>query len=171
MRLSTISRWFLLIALNKLRSQIKSITSQTKLHVYCKHDFGSYTRGSFVCIFNPFQENVSFLYPLKMSQNQRFSDVFRWYRKGTLASNGLNDLDNISILLDKDNDSEEEITHQFNKVVLLSILKKTATNQTLKYTQKMHRNTGQLQRTSGMFSGIATVWFGLKAQFSLLIKS
>ena len=111
MRLSTISRWFLLIALNKLRSQIKSITSQTKLHVYCKHDFGSYTRGSFVCIFNPFQENVSFLYPLKMSQNQRFSDVFRWYRKGTLASNGLNDLDNISILLDKDNDSEEEITH------------------------------------------------------------
>ena len=46
-----------------------------------------------------------------MSQNQRFSDVFRWYRKGTLASNGLNDLDNISILLDKDNDSEEEITH------------------------------------------------------------
>ena len=34
---------------------------------------------------NPFQANVPFLYPLKMSENQRFSDVFRGYKKGTLA--------------------------------------------------------------------------------------
>ena len=34
---------------------------------------------------NPFQANVPFLYPLKMSENQRFSDVFRRYKKGTLA--------------------------------------------------------------------------------------
>ena len=38
---------------------------------------------------NPFQTNVSFLYPLKTSENRRFSDVFRGYRKGTLAWNRL----------------------------------------------------------------------------------
>ena len=35
--------------------------------------------------FNPFQASVPFLYSLKTSENQRFSDVFRGYRKGTLA--------------------------------------------------------------------------------------
>ena len=29
--------------------------------------------------------NVPFLYPLKMSENQRFSDIFRGYKNGTLA--------------------------------------------------------------------------------------
>ena len=38
---------------------------------------------------NPLQANVPILYPLKMSENQRFSDVFRGYKKGTLAWNGL----------------------------------------------------------------------------------
>ena len=52
-----------------------------------------------------------FYTPWKCHKTRGFLDVFRWYRKGTVASNGLNDLDNISILLDKDNDSEEEITH------------------------------------------------------------
>ena len=66
---------------------IKSITSQSKLHVYCKHGFGLYTRGSFICIF-------------------------------------LDDLDNISILLDEDNDLDEEITRLFNEVFLFSGLKK-----------------------------------------------
>ena len=37
--------------------------------------------------FNPFHANVRFLYPLKASANQRFSDVFRRYIKGTLAWN------------------------------------------------------------------------------------
>ena len=48
MRLSASSKLFLFIALNNLRLQIKSITSQTKLHVYCKHDFGLHTRGSLI---------------------------------------------------------------------------------------------------------------------------
>ena len=34
---------------------------------------------------NPFQANVPFLYPLKTPENQMFFDVFRGYRKGTLA--------------------------------------------------------------------------------------
>ena len=38
---------------------------------------------------HPFQANVSFLYPLKTSENLWFSDVFRAYRKGALAQNGL----------------------------------------------------------------------------------
>ena len=38
---------------------------------------------------NRFQANVPFLYPLKTSENLQFSDVFRWYRKGTLAWNSL----------------------------------------------------------------------------------
>ena len=38
---------------------------------------------------NPFQTNAPFLYPLKTSENLQFSDVFRGYRKGTLAWNWL----------------------------------------------------------------------------------
>ena len=41
---------------------------------------------------NPFQVNVPFLYLLKTSENQRFSDVFRGYRKGTFTWNGLQKL-------------------------------------------------------------------------------
>ena len=32
--------------------------------------------------------NIPLLYPLKTSENQRFSDVFRGYRNGTLDENG-----------------------------------------------------------------------------------
>ena len=39
--------------------------------------------------FNPFLTNASLLYPLKTSENLRFSDVFRGYRSGTLVENGL----------------------------------------------------------------------------------
>ena len=38
-------------SLNSLTTQIKLITSQTKLHVNCKHGLGLHTRGIFVCIF------------------------------------------------------------------------------------------------------------------------
>ena len=38
-------------------------------------------------VFFHFHTNLPFLYPQKMIENQRFSDMFRWYRKGTLASN------------------------------------------------------------------------------------
>ena len=83
MRLSATSKWFwcLLITLNNLRSQIKSVTSQTKLHICCKHRFG--------CV---------------------------QHEEGLFVS--LDDLDNISFLLDKDNDLEEENTHLFNEVTI-----------------------------------------------------
>ena len=38
-----------------------------------------------VKIINALQTNDPFSYPLKTSENRRFSDVFRGYRKGTLA--------------------------------------------------------------------------------------
>ena len=37
-----------------------------------------------------FSTNVPILYPLKTSENYRFSDVFRGYGIGTLDENGLN---------------------------------------------------------------------------------
>ena len=40
-------------------------------------------------IFNPFSTSVPLPYPLKTSENQRFSDVFRGYRSETLVENGL----------------------------------------------------------------------------------
>ena len=39
--------------------------------------------------FNPFSKNVPLLYPLKTSENEKFSDVFRGGRSGTLVENGL----------------------------------------------------------------------------------
>ena len=45
-----------------------------------------------VSFINPFQANVPFLYTLKTSENQRFSGVFREFRKGTLAWNRLREL-------------------------------------------------------------------------------
>ena len=36
-------------------------------------------------LVNPFSASVPFLYPLKTSESQRFSDVFRGYRNGRLA--------------------------------------------------------------------------------------
>ena len=40
-------------------------------------------------LFNPLQPSVAFLYPLKTSENQRFSDIFRGYRKRPVARKGL----------------------------------------------------------------------------------
>ena len=37
--------------------------------------------------------NVLLLYPLKLSENQRFSDVFRGYRSEALVGNGLSTTD------------------------------------------------------------------------------
>ena len=44
---------------------------------------------SIYCSFNPFQINSLFLHPLKTTENQRFSDVFRGYRKRPMTWNGL----------------------------------------------------------------------------------
>ena len=41
---------------------------------------------------NPFPANISILYPLKTPENLWFSGVFREYKMGTLAGNGLNPL-------------------------------------------------------------------------------
>ena len=40
-------------------------------------------------VINPFLANAPILYPLKALENQRFSGVFREYKMGTLARNGL----------------------------------------------------------------------------------
>ena len=42
-------------------------------------------------VFNPFQANFPILYPLKTPENIWFSSVFRGYKMGTLAGNGLNE--------------------------------------------------------------------------------
>ena len=44
----------------------------------------------FLNLSSRFSTNVPLLYPLKTSENQRFSDVFRGYRSGTLIENELN---------------------------------------------------------------------------------
>ena len=44
---------------------------------------------SLVPVVNPFLSTVPILYPLKTPENQRFSGVFRGYKMGTLARNGL----------------------------------------------------------------------------------
>ena len=51
--------------------------------VFVKVKFGKYNW------LNPFLPNVSFLYILKISENKKFSDVFRGYKKGTLKRKGL----------------------------------------------------------------------------------
>ena len=43
----------------------------------------------FAKIVNPLCPSVSFLYPLKISKLERFSDIFGGYRKGTLGRKGL----------------------------------------------------------------------------------
>ena len=43
-------------------------------------------------VINPVHVTGLFLYPLKTSENQRFSYIFRGYRKRPVAKNGLNRL-------------------------------------------------------------------------------
>ena len=50
-------------------------------------NFQSCTKNQFS--INPFIATMIFLYPLKTSENQRFSDVFRGYRKRQVAWNEL----------------------------------------------------------------------------------
>ena len=38
--------------------------------------------------FKTFSANIPLLYPLKLSENRRFSDVFKGYRNKTLNGNG-----------------------------------------------------------------------------------
>ena len=40
-------------------------------------------------MYYPFSTSVALPYPLKTSENRRFSDVFRGYGSGTLVEDGL----------------------------------------------------------------------------------
>ena len=42
-------------------------------------------RSLFLVVISPFEANAAFLIPLQISENQRLSDIFRGYEKGTLA--------------------------------------------------------------------------------------
>ena len=59
-----------------------------------KIDLDSFSMGKFADVttfisrlLNPFHDTALFLYPLKTSENQKFSDFFRGYRKKTVAWN------------------------------------------------------------------------------------
>ena len=47
---------------------------------------------------NPFHVTDLFRYPLKTSENQRLSDVFRGYQKRPVAWNGLTDIQESKII-------------------------------------------------------------------------
>ena len=47
------------------------------------------TLTQIIIAINPVDVTYLFRYPLKTSENQRFSDVFRGYQKRSVASNGL----------------------------------------------------------------------------------
>ena len=47
------------------------------------------TKKQKTVLINPFHATGLFLFPLKTSGNQRFSDVFRGYKKRSVALNGL----------------------------------------------------------------------------------
>ena len=58
-------------------------------------------------LFNPFQATGLFLYPLKTSGNQRFSDVFRGYKKRPVAWNELKSIMDFHDLFFKSQSSEQ----------------------------------------------------------------
>ena len=58
--------WYFLLAIANLLSKVKT-----------KH------------FLTHFQQNAPLLYPLKTSENRRFSDIYWGYRSGTLVENGL----------------------------------------------------------------------------------
>ena len=54
-----------------------------------KHNLFMFTKSHRAAILSHFMPLVSFYTPLRTWENQRFSDVFRGYRKSTVAWNGL----------------------------------------------------------------------------------
>ena len=66
-----------------------------------------------------------------------------WLRAAHTSFAYLVDLDNVYILLDKDNDLEEEHTHLLNEVgIFISSLKKQHNQSGFKHTQTLYRHTG-----------------------------
>ena len=66
-------------------SQLWAIIEETVslIRCYCFYNFDQRVTG------NPFSINAPLLYPLKTSENMRFSDAFRGYRRGKLVENRL----------------------------------------------------------------------------------
>ena len=61
----------------------KIINEQNKGYFIAKNSFVTEVT------FNQISDQYSFLHPVKVSKNQKFSDIFRGYRKEMLARNGL----------------------------------------------------------------------------------
>ena len=57
----------------------------------CNLKLSLFSQSGLLEHINPFSTNVPLLYPLKTSENRRFSNVFRGYRSGTLVENGLSE--------------------------------------------------------------------------------
>ena len=55
----------------------------------CAETFIKIEREAPVPFVNPFVPNAPFLYPLKTSENRKFSYIFRRWKKGALGTNGL----------------------------------------------------------------------------------
>ena len=53
------------------------------------HNYIGNTASRTSVLLNPFSTNVPLPYPMKTSENRRFSDVFRGYKSGILIKNGL----------------------------------------------------------------------------------
>ena len=59
------------------------------LKVSCLYNPFNDTGLKVSCLYNPFNDTGLFLYPLKISEGQRFSDIFREYRKRLVAWDGI----------------------------------------------------------------------------------
>ena len=68
---------------------VKNVQTQLERRRY-KTSTLKFALWCFYCYLNPYSTNVPLLYPLKISKNRRFSDVFRGCRNRTLLKIGLN---------------------------------------------------------------------------------
>ena len=97
---------------------------------------------------NPFSTNVLLLYPLKTSENFRFSDVFRGCRNGTLVENGLNSVSEIEFVLMRLNIStnqfEMPLFQFFYKENYLNFIKNIYKNISKKAKYTMQRKTFEI---------------------------
>ena len=73
-----------------------SLWNQTKIGLVCSQATGKksslflyWSKVNTLSHINPYSPNVTFLYPLKTSENRRLSDVFTGYRNVTLGEYGL----------------------------------------------------------------------------------
>ena len=81
------------VDVNNDNVNFKATSNNTSGNLYfsvCKHSVKLFHPWNSVNLFHPFQAtSFLFQYPLKTSENHRFSDVIRGYRKRQVAWNGL----------------------------------------------------------------------------------